>query len=182
LTDSHVHVFAVSPNGAGGTTLFAGTYGGVFLSNNNGTSWTEVNAGLTNRNVSAFAIFPNGTSSTNLFTGTWGSGVFKRPLSEMTTGIEDKHNEIPTRFALKQNYPNPFNPSTIISYQLSVVSNVKLSVYDMLGREIAVLVESKQNAGTHQKQWNAEGLPSGVYLYRLQTESFTETKKLLFLK
>ncbi len=100
-----------------------------------------------------------------------------------STGVNSIQNSInPYYFKLSQNYPNPFNPITVISYQLSVISDVKLSVYDVLGREIAVLINNRQNAGIHTTQWNAQNFPSGVYFYRLQAGSFTETKKLILLK
>ena len=170
-----VYAFAFS-----GKNIFAGTWGrGVLLSTNNGASWATVNSGLTDSSLGVYALTIIGN---NLFAGT-SRGVWRRPLSEMIiTGVKDNHNQNPTRFALNQNYPNPFNPSTVISYQLSTVSNVKLIVYDMLGREIVVLVDDKQNAGTHQTQWDAEGLPSGVYFYRLKAGTFTETKKLVLLR
>jgi hypothetical protein len=129
---------------------------------------------MTKKSVSGSSItlsIPNASALANLQRG-WG----------MTTSVERFSTDIPTHFTLGQNYPNPFNPSTVISYQLSVISNVKLIVYDILGKEIAVLVDSKQIAGTHHTQWNAEGLPSGVYYYRLQAGSLTETKKLVLLK
>jgi len=88
----------------------------------------------------------------------------------------------PYYFRLNQNYPNPFNPKTVISYQLSVISDVKLSVYDVLGREVAALINSRQNAGIHTMLWNAQNFPSGTYFYRLQAGSYADTKKLIILK
>ena len=88
----------------------------------------------------------------------------------------------PASFGLGQNYPNPFNPSTVIEYKMPQESFVTLRVYDMMGREIAVLVEGKQSAGTHQVEWNAGSAPSGVYFYRLTAGSFTETKKLVLVQ
>jgi len=85
-------------------------------------------------------------------------------------------------FELKQNYPNPFNPSTQITFYLSRQSNVKLNVFDMLGREVAVLIDENQSPGTHHINFNAEDLPSGVYFYRLQTADFLETKKMILAK
>jgi hypothetical protein len=87
-----------------------------------------------------------------------------------------------TRFALDQNFPNPFNPATEISYQLSAFSRVTLKVYDLLGREVASLVNDKKVPGKYSAIWNASGMPSGVYFYRLQTGTYTETKKMLLLK
>ena len=81
-----------------------------------------------------------------------------------------------------QNYPNPFNPSTVISYQLPVFGAVKLAVYDLLGREVAVLVDEKQEAGRHQIPWDAADLPGGMYVYRLQAGQFSESRKLILLR
>jgi F5/8 type C domain/Secretion system C-terminal sorting domain len=88
----------------------------------------------------------------------------------------------PSEYVLNQNYPNPFNPSTVISYRLSITSRVSLKVYDVLGREVATLVDGHQAAGNHSVTFDARKLPSGVYLYRLQAGSFSATKKLLLLK
>ena len=98
------------------------------------------------------------------------------------TKVDDRGNIAPAQFTLEQNYPNPFNPSTVISYQLSVVSNVTLKVYDVLGREVETLINQRQAAGSYSVTFNAAGLPSGVYFYRLQTGTYTATKKLMLLK
>ncbi len=94
----------------------------------------------------------------------------------------EKNIGTPDRFALDQNYPNPFNPTTIISYQLPVNSAVKLAVYDLLGREVQTLVNTRQAAGRYSMMFNAASLPSGVYFYRLQAGTFIQTKKMLLLK
>ena len=85
-------------------------------------------------------------------------------------------------FMLDQNYPNPFNPSTSISYQLSVFSNVNLKVFDVLGNEIAILVNEVQNPGTYTVHFNANQLSGGIYFYKLTAGKFTDTKKFIFLK
>ena len=160
-----------------GRNLFAGTdLGGVFLSTDNGNSWTDVNLGLTDLEVFSLAA-----DDANLFAGTRNSGVWKRPLSEMTA-VRPAKSMLPTRFLLSQNYPNPFNPTTVISYQLAVNSFVTLKVYDLLGREVETLVNGRQEAGDHSIKFNGANLQSGVYFYRLQAGSFTETKKLLLLR
>jgi hypothetical protein len=89
---------------------------------------------------------------------------------------------LPKVFALEQNYPNPFNPSTTIRYQLPVASEVKLEVYDVLGKKIATVVNERQSAGSYQVVWNASGLSSGTYFYRLQAGTFVETKKMIMVK
>jgi hypothetical protein len=89
---------------------------------------------------------------------------------------------LPAQFALEQNYPNPFNPSTVISYQLPVVSNVKLAVCDILGREVAVLVNERKNPGSYEVKFDGSRFASGVYFYRIQAQDFTQVKRLLLLK
>ena len=168
-----------------GANLFAGTDEGIFLSTDNGTHWSEVNSGLRNHIVRVLAISPatGGRDSTNLFAGTFGSGVWRRPLSEMiTTSVRQSSAQAPERFELEQNYPNPFNPSTVISYQLAVNSNVTLKVYDLLGREVAVLVNERKDAGRYSVQWSASRFSSGIYFYFLSAGKFQETKRMILLK
>ncbi len=88
----------------------------------------------------------------------------------------------PETFALMQNYPNPFNPATVIMFQLPVASSVTLKIYDLLGREVRTLINGREGAGIHSVTFNAGGLASGVYLYRLQAGSPSDTKKLILLK
>ena len=90
--------------------------------------------------------------------------------------------ELPVAFALKQNYPNPFNPSTTISYQLGTQSHVTLKVFDFLGREVAMLVNSVELPGYKSVNFYANNLASGVYYYRLQAGNIIETKKLVLLR
>ena len=96
---------------------------------------------------------------------------------------DNKWKILPIAFSLEQNYPNPFNPLTTISYQLPAVSEVNLSIYNILGQKVATLVSGRQTAGRHQVKWNAGAFASGVYLYKLTADkSFTQTKKLILLK
>jgi len=88
----------------------------------------------------------------------------------------------PSEFNLSQNYPNPFNPSTTISYSLAQSGFVQLKVYDILGEEVSTLVNKVQSSGNYNVEFNANELPSGIYFYRLQSGSFSETKKLVLLK
>jgi hypothetical protein len=117
---------------------------------------------------------------TNIFVGTETGGVFRAQLSTLTSVNEEK--ELPNDFSLSQNYPNPFNPTTTIAFSLPSKSYVSLKIFDALGREVSVLVSEEMTAGTYSKQWNANSLPSGVYFYRLQAGSLTETKKLTLLR
>ncbi len=89
---------------------------------------------------------------------------------------------IPEEYFLSQNYPNPFNPSTKIKYSVPQSSTVMIKVFDILGNEIETLVNEEKPAGTYEITWNAESLPSGVYLYKLQAGSYVETKKMILMK
>jgi hypothetical protein len=91
-------------------------------------------------------------------------------------------NLLATTFSLSQNYPNPFNPSTTIRYELPTAVMVRLSVFDVLGREVVVLVNERKNAAVYELPFTAEGLSSGMYIYRLQAGDFVQSKKLLLLK
>jgi len=100
-------------------------------------------------------------------------------------GISSKVQEkepLPNEYLLMQNYPNPFNPSTIIGYEIQDTRFVSLKVYNILGENVATLVDGKQNAGSYEVQFYANNLASGFYFYRLETSSFSKTMKMLLLK
>jgi len=101
----------------------------------------------------------------------------------LPTVIKDENISIkPNKFSLSQNYPNPFNPKTVINYQLKVNSDVKLIVYDVLGREVETLVNKTQQAGSHKVTFTASNLASGIYYYKLRTNAFEQTRKMLLLR
>jgi photosystem II stability/assembly factor-like uncharacterized protein len=164
--------------------IFAGTYWGFYLSNDNGLSWIEKSEGFVDPPHGLYdkTLYALLLDSTYLFAGGFEKGVWRRPISELLTSVENKHEQIPSYIVLEQNYPNPFNPSTNISFSLKSRSLVSLKVYDLLGREVAIILNEELSAGNHTKQWNALGFPSGVYFYRLQAGSFSETKKLILLR
>ena len=107
------------------------------------------------------------------------SGYFNEST---VTSVKEKKTEVPLGFALAQNYPNPFNPSTIIIYQVPANSFVTLKLYDILGREVKTLVHQRQNAGSYTVTFFAAGLQTGVYFYRLQAGSVSQTRKMIVLK
>ncbi len=124
------------------------------------------------------------------FTGTvpnttWGYGKLRiaNSLNSIVTDVGDRPDQ-PVVFSLGQNYPNPFNPSTEIRYQTSEVNHVTLKVFDILGREVATLVNEVKPAGSHSVQWSTDNshLSSGVYFYRLEAGNFTHVKKMLLVK
>ncbi len=116
----------------------------------------------------------------DLFVGNVKGGLFY--FKNEDVGIKNISNLIPENSRLYQNYPNPFNPSTKIKFDLTKNSFVKLSIFDVSGRQIAALLNEKLNPGSYEYTWNAEGFASGIYFYRLETEFFTENKKMLFIK
>jgi poly(3-hydroxybutyrate) depolymerase len=100
----------------------------------------------------------------------------------VTDVVEYSHNQIPNQFVLLQNYPNPFNPSTTIRYALPNNAKVRLAIYDLLGREIATLVDEEQTVGWREVEWNASAFSSGIYFYRIQAGTFSEVKKMMLIK
>lgn len=175
---SMVTAFTIS-----GTNLFAGVYEqGVFLSTDNGTTWNAANTGLSGLiGFQSPFVYALASSGTNLFAVINGT-VWRRPLSEMITRVDRSSIDEATHFSLNQNYPNPFNPSTKISFTLPSKSYVSLKVIDLIGREVATIVSEEMSPGTYTRQWNAGTMSSGIYFYRLQAGSFTETKKLILLR
>lgn len=91
-------------------------------------------------------------------------------------------NEIPTEYNIYQNYPNPFNPSTKIRFDIPKLSKVRLTVYDALGKEMAVLVNDELAPGVYETNWNATMLASGIYFYKIEAGEFTQTKRMLLIK
>ena len=98
------------------------------------------------------------------------------------TGVPAAVQDLPSAYQLSQNYPNPFNPETRIEFSIVEGGAVRLTVYDILGREVAALVNEPMPPGRYRVNWSAGTLPTGVYFYRLQSGAFMETKKLLLLK
>jgi len=106
-------------------------------------------------------------------------------LRSTVTAVEDEtpvKGKIPNQFKLMQNYPNPFNPVTVIRFALPRTSLVKLVVYDITGREVAVLVNGSLPAGYHSAQWDARNAASGMYIYCIKAGSFTQAKRMIVIK
>lgn len=112
------------------------------------------------------------------------TGIYLFKVEANTTGIKERTNiSLPEEFLLMQNYPNSFNPITIINYELSESGKISLKVFDLLGREVAVLADEIKPAGRYSVEFNGSNLSSGIYFYKLSTESgFTDTKKLILFK
>jgi hypothetical protein len=110
------------------------------------------------------------------------SKVYGITFAPDASAIREVAGALPDRFALHQNYPNPFNPKTGVRFQVPGVSDVKLVVYDLLGREVAVLVNEKKAPGRYEVQFDGKGLASGVYLYRLTAGTFSQVRKMVLLR
>ena len=106
------------------------------------------------------------------------------PANILILGAKDDNStaQIPAEYNLSQNYPNPFNPETIINYQLTMNNYVTIKVYDILGREVATLVNEEKPAGKYSLNFDASKLSSGIYFYRIKAGSFTQTRKMILLR
>ncbi len=104
------------------------------------------------------------------------------PKFSSTTVSLTNPGELPQAYALRQNYPNPFNPTTIISFDMKKAGEVNLAVYNVLGQKVVTLVNGKREAGSYEVEWDAGIHSSGVYFYRLETEEFSKTNKMMLLK
>ncbi len=157
--------------------IFAGTANdGIFISTNNGQNWSSINSGLTNVKTRTLYI-----KDSTLWGGFYCGSTWNRSLSGITS-VRNPLIDMPEHFSLEQNYPNPFNPVTTIRYSIPKESFVTLKVYDILGKEIATLVNERKSAGNYSTNFNAQNLTSGVYFYQLKTENIVTAKKMLLLK
>ena len=178
--------------------MFVGTFsGGIFLSTDDGGSWAAVNSGLTVPDVGIPDVNAMFIGKEYVLAGAI-PVVWIRPLSDIVTSAPASLGQIPRHVELFQNYPNPFNPKTVIRYQVpapsgvegSEVSYVRLAVYDLLGREVVVLVNEEKAPGKYEVRFDGSGLASGMYVYRLtarqtdggQAGDFVQSKKLVILK
>ena len=141
--------------------------------NNVDTSFGKIVAGFKNGGgddcFSVFALLPGGQ-------------IYASRLCQTTVGIGNNNTGIPSMYSLEQNYPNPFNPSTTIKFGIPNSGFVKVTVFDITGKEVAVLVNEQLNAGSYNYSFDASNLASGVYLYKIQANDFTAVKKMLLVK
>ncbi len=143
-----------------------------------GSTWqniTTFNSGLGSNAVRTMHIDKKG----NYWIGSFSGLSYYNPN---VVGVEQDYQNIPTQFELSQNYPNPFNPETTIKYQIPEGGHVSLKIYDVLGREVVTLVNEFQFAGNYTKMFNASSLSSGVYFYRLKTDKYSKSKKMILMK
>ena len=140
--------------------------------------------------------FRNSGNSTSILMNSWGelfSGSAQNSSSRIIsgflsfrethlTGVNNEQSPIPTVWKLEQNYPNPFNPSTTIKYQVPKAGYVSLKIYDILGREVLILVNENKIAGYYETRFNAVRFPSGVYIYELRSDEFTSVRIMMLVK
>jgi len=161
----------------------SGNYGKIVKTTNGGNNWSLFQ---TNDILDDFWSICFTDSLTGWAGGDWGK-IYKTTNGGTPIGIQPISSEIPNHFSLSQNYPNPFNPATKIKFDIPPVGqrhafDVRLIIYDVLGREVTTLVNEKLNPGTYEVTWDASSYPSGVYFYKLITKDFSETKKMVLLK
>jgi photosystem II stability/assembly factor-like uncharacterized protein len=170
----------ISGFGYDGTYLYAVGSLPPYRSSDNGVSWIPVDDNGLVSSINSTIQF----TSYYAFINTFGIGVYRRSLSEITSIKQDLLESIPELFSLDQNYPNPFNPSTKIRFVIpnEVRNLVTLKVYDVLGNEIATLIDEYKPAGSYEVKFDASQFSSGIYFYKLQLGSFIETKKMILLR
>ena len=147
--------------------------------------WTARYNGQGNSYDEAYSLAVDGLGNvyvTGQSTGSGTSNDYATIKYSQTTGITPISNEIPERFSLSQNFPNPFNPATIIRFDIQKHGLVSLKVYDILGRVLSTLTNESLQPGTYEADFDASGITSGVYFYRLEANGFSDVKRMVLLK
>lgn len=180
----------VDGNGAIWGAFFAGGNKGVYCTTNNGSTWKYV--GLNTVGIKFLTAVEDSLSPFMKLSGSPSSAVYAVTIidgihrfttaSEPPTRVEDGAPTVAESYQLLQNYPNPFNPVTTIAYTIPIRTLVTVVIFDILGREVRALVNEEMNAGEYSVQFNASGLSSGIYFYRMQAGKYTSVKKLLLQK
>lgn len=174
--DVAIHTLLVLPNQP--NEIWAGTEIGLFISKNNGTTWQYSDNGLP-----AVSIWEMRAADDEIVVATHGRGIWSVTAPELTiVSNEPEEATLPETFALSQNYPNPFNPTTTINFTVPEATNVRLTVYDVTGREVAVLADGPFIPGSHQVTWDAQNVASGTYLYRMEAGDFITSKRMTLVK
>jgi photosystem II stability/assembly factor-like uncharacterized protein len=176
LPDAPINDVLIDPFNS--NKLYIGTDYGVMVSTNLGQSWAIMGGGLpSNVPIHDLTIHP---PTAQIFAWTHGRSAFKTTLEPIY--IIPYQTNIAEGYKLYQNYPNPFNPTTNIKYQITDNSFISLKVFDILGKEVATLVNKKLNSGTYEVTFDGSNLSSGIYFYKLKTDKFVESKKMILIK
>jgi hypothetical protein len=161
-----------------GNYVFAGTANsGVWFSSNYGTNWITKNQGFSKIPYISSLV----TSNNYLYAGTYGYSVWRRTLSEIV-GTSNICTDITETLSLGQSYPNPFNSSAKFKIQIAKLGDVKMVVYDIMGREVETLVNEQLSPGTYSVTWDASAFPSGIYFYTITSGIYKETKRMMLIK
>ena len=165
------------------TGYITGWGSNITKTTNGGYSWYNQNCPVPGQILRNNFFVNDNTGYICGYNDTAGSLVLKTTNGgEEVTAVNQNENEAPREYTLHQNYPNPFNPNTVIKYTLPKKTYVKLSVFDVLGEEVAVLVNEVKQSGTYEKEFDASRLASGTYFYKLTAGDFTQTKKMMLVK
>jgi hypothetical protein len=177
-------IIYLTPPGSNGETIFEHVFRRAYPN----TDGTVITTGAGSQNfVFTYKILPE-WKDTSMYTVAFVQNDVNKEVLNVgkgiinPTGINSSNSEIPNEYSLSQNYPNPFNPATNINFSIPQQSYVSLKVYDMLGREISVLVNGEFPAGNYTVDWNAVNFTSGVYFYTMKTGAYSETKKMILIK
>ncbi len=165
----------------GTCNIYGNSERALLRSTNNGINWSVMSGGPGSHLTSLDAVRIN-VATIYALAVTSDLRVYKLLDTASPIGIKSILTEVPEKFGLYQNYPNPFNPVTTINYDLPVSAYVKLTVFDVLGKEIKTLVNEKQSAGKYKVDFDGTDIPSGVYFYRLESGSFVQAKKMILVK
>ncbi|MBM4157423.1 MAG: T9SS type A sorting domain-containing protein [Ignavibacteria bacterium] len=176
INDKVVLGLAVDSN-----NVFAGTdFYGVYKSNDAGQNWMQRNENLLNIRVWSLFI-SGGYIYAGCYTSAGASTVWKRELSDIIS-VNNLSKLVPEKYSLEQNYPNPFNPVTAINFNIPKEEFVTLKIYDILGREVQILVNEKLSAGYYNVKWDASGFVSGTYFCKMTTNNFSDVKRMILAK
>lgn len=175
LNPSYGYLTSVSFSDHGGGDLFRTTNGG-----NNWQRFSSIASYPTvlNRSLNSTVFLDDNTGFT---IGTKGT-IVRTTNGGNTVGIVSINHQIPEKFSLQQNYPNPFNPTTSIRFNLPTKSFVKLTIYNSLGQKVSQLINEQLEIGSYDYEFESNGIPSGIYFYKLETDTFSETKKMVLIK
>ncbi len=169
-------IYSISVSGSG-KVYVASWASGVFESTDNGNTWTSL--GMGGFGVSSLMV---PTGSDDLFVGTKEGKIYMSKSTGTATDVNDGLSEVPTKFELNQNYPNPFNPSTTIQFAVPEAGNYSVKVFNVLGQEVATLLNGEIGSGMHKVTFDASDIASGIYVYRLVGNNVNISKKMILTK
>ncbi|MXX97694.1 MAG: T9SS type A sorting domain-containing protein [Rhodothermaceae bacterium] len=174
--DAQVWDIEVFPNTP--SIIWAATDMGIFESHDDGETWAYADNGLPAVSVWRIRIVDD-----EIILATHGRGVWTLNIDQINTDTDRIAHEIPDSFKLLDNYPNPFNPTTTVNFKVASESHIRVTVFDMLGRKVAILTDQPYAGGIHQIQWDASAMGSGQYLYRMEADDkVIDTKSMILVK